>query len=680
MRIEGGAASQQDARSPRRLRVVRSAGGPLALAAAFAALAAWSWQRQGDVQIDFGNELYVAWRLASGDHLYRDIALRHGPLSHYLNAGVFRVFGASIRALVLCNLAILAGTTALAWALLRPACGRFAATLAGLVLLGGFGFSHTLAIGNYSWVAPYQHFQTHGVALGMALALLAGRALRGDRPRLWALAGACLGLVFLTKAELCVPAAAAAAAALALEAAAAGGASLRAAAARLALGAALPVALAFALLAAAMPARLALEGVLGNWSHLGGVLSDPFYRGHLGLDAPARNAGRALRALATLAVFAGACALADRALAGRRRKRALALAAGATLFGALAAAGPRVAWHELARALPLTSALGAGVLAAACARRRADREALARLAPLALFALLGLGLLAKLAFAARFDHYGFALAMPATLLLVVALVRGVGALRPAAGGFASRALATAAVAAALLALLGETARQLERRPLPVGAGGDRILAERPSANPRAERIAEALTRLEALLPRDATLLVMPEGASLNYWLRRRNPSRYLLFLPTEIAAFGERAMLADLARHPPDFVVLAHRRHEEFGVGPFGRDPRNGRGLRAWIDAHYERVARIGPEPFGTGGFGLVILRRTGAGAAVEAPPEARDRGVSELRSEPVTARAGDRELGVGVRGAHAAVHDEPLGRRRGPLAPAHVDHPAAGR
>src|SRR4029453_15939775 len=162
-------------------------GGPLVLAAAFGALAAWSWKRWADPQIDFGNELYVAWRLASGDVLYRDLAIRSGPLSPYLNAAWFALFGVSIRTLVLCNLAILAATCALAWRLLRPACGPLAATLAGLVLLGAFGFASYLAIGNYTWVTPYQHFQTHGVALGLALVAAAGAALRGRRAAAWAL-------------------------------------------------------------------------------------------------------------------------------------------------------------------------------------------------------------------------------------------------------------------------------------------------------------------------------------------------------------------------------------------------------------------------------------------------------------------------------------------------------------
>ena len=111
------------------------------------------------------------------------------------------------------------------------------------------------------------------------------------------------------------------------------------------------------------------------------------------------------------------------------------------------------------------------------------------------------------------------------------------------------------------------------------------------------------------MPEGSTLLVLPEGSGFNYWTRRRNPSHFNLFLPPEIAAFGEGAMLADLEADPPDFVLLAHRDGREFGVGPFGRDPRNGARLRAWVERRYERVARIGPEPFGDEGFGIVILK-----------------------------------------------------------------------
>ena len=130
-------------------------------------------------------------------------------------------------------------------------------------------------------------------------------------------------------------------------------------------------------------------------------------------------------------------------------------------------------------------------------------------------------------------------------------------------------------------------------------------------SPRGTVIARALTRLEAAMPADASLLVMPEGIGLNYWLRRRNPTRFNLFLPAQLRAFGgDEAMLEEIRGHAPDFVVLMHRDSAEFGVGPFGKDPRNGRRLRQWVDANYVRLTQIGAEPFRDRRFGLLILRR----------------------------------------------------------------------
>jgi hypothetical protein len=73
-------------------------------------------------------------------------------------------------------------------------------------------------------------------------------------------------------------------------------------------------------------------------------------------------------------------------------------------------------------------------------------------------------------------------------------------------------------------------------------------------------------------------------------------------------------MLADVRAHPPDFVALVHRRSQEFGVGPFGRDPRNGRELLAWVEAHYRRFDLVGAEPFGEE-FGVALLERRPPGS-----------------------------------------------------------------
>ena len=148
------------------------------LAGTFAALAAWSWGKWTDVHIDFGNELYIPWRITAGDALYRDIAYRHGPFSHSLNALFFLLFGVSLRTLVLCNLLILAGICALAFRSFRQVFGRATATVVCCAFLAVFGFSQYAGISNYNYVTPYQHAQTHGIALSLAMMVALVEALR----------------------------------------------------------------------------------------------------------------------------------------------------------------------------------------------------------------------------------------------------------------------------------------------------------------------------------------------------------------------------------------------------------------------------------------------------------------------------------------------------------------------
>src|SRR5260221_11361239 len=107
----------------------------LCLLAAGIALALWTWGRWGDVQVDYGGEVYAAWRVSQGAALYRDIAYFTGPLSPWLNALWFKLFGVGIWTLYLVDLALVALDTALVYALVRRLAARFTATAAGPVFL-----------------------------------------------------------------------------------------------------------------------------------------------------------------------------------------------------------------------------------------------------------------------------------------------------------------------------------------------------------------------------------------------------------------------------------------------------------------------------------------------------------------------------------------------------------------
>jgi hypothetical protein len=221
------------------------------------------------------------------------------------------------------------------------------------------------------------------------------------------------------------------------------------------------------------------------------------------------------------------------------------------------------------------------------------------------------------------QHYGFALALPAGTLLAAGLTGALPERLRGSGRAVARALATAPLAAAVLFALAHADRYYARKTVRVGRGGDAFLA----APARGVVVRDTLDWLRSRVRVGDTLLALPEGLGFNYWLRLRNPARYFLFIPPEWDAVGgESVVLAEVRGAAPDWILLVDRPHAEFGVGPFGRDPRNGRALRDWVESAYRRAVRLGAEPFAGGGFGVAVLRRgpsASPGGAGTGPPSA---------------------------------------------------------
>src|SRR5579872_5844251 len=92
----------------RRLPLLLEAVGGLAVVGFALVLLKASWRTWPEPLVDFGRELYLPWRLSHGAVLYRDVDDFYGPLSQYVNAGLFRVFGVGFTTLIVANLAVYA--------------------------------------------------------------------------------------------------------------------------------------------------------------------------------------------------------------------------------------------------------------------------------------------------------------------------------------------------------------------------------------------------------------------------------------------------------------------------------------------------------------------------------------------------------------------------------------------
>jgi hypothetical protein len=242
--------------------------------------------------------------------------------------------------------------------------------------------------------------------------------------------------------------------------------------------------------------------------------------------------------------------------------------------------------------------------------------------PAAIFPLLwnvfGLALLAKLGLFARIWQYGFALAMPAfagAIYLFVWLLplRLEQKYRVRSHWF--RVIACLALTAGFVHLFLLSESYYLRKNLPVGSGGDKIMAYNSSVDPFHGTVEKALSWIGKNVPADATVAVLPEGAMINYLSRRVNPTRHLVWVPPLMAVFGQTNMTAAFEKNSPDYVLIIARSASEFGVRFFGYDPRNGMELMRWIEAHYDRVYPA-PDPVGKSApqeqpfFELQILKR----------------------------------------------------------------------
>jgi len=562
-----------------------------------AIMLSWTWDRWPNLLIDFGRDLYTAAQLAQGKVLYRDIAFFTGPFSPYLNALWFRLFGPTLQTLVMCNVVLFVGFLWLLYKVLRRVGSRSAATAATVVFVTMFGLADLVPMGNYNFICPYSHDMVHGLALSLGAILCLARYTDALSTRLAVLAGVQLGLVFLTRAEISFPAWVACGLGLAAILAY----DPRARAKRWALLAqvlvpalAVPLA-AFALLARHMPRANAWRGVLGSWIWVfdAKVNALSFYRESIGLDHVEINLRRILAwaliyTLALLPFFVAALGI--RAEQGRRKVVWFLVAATAAVI--MAVLWRHILPSELARPLPLFLVILAGVTISALSKNRADPVARPQLTARMMLVVLGLGLLGKILLNARFYNYGFVLAVPATMLVVMALLDWIPEAIARHGGSGSgfRLMGLALLAGFVAVHLQLSELSLSRNTVAVGEGANSFLSDN-----RANQVNALLTFLARKVPPEKTLAVVPEGAMINVLAQRANPNPCLNLMPPEIASLGEAHVLQQLQNTPPAILVLDLDRISSKGL-LFRNEP-YAPEIAAWIVANYELMERFETAP-----------------------------------------------------------------------------------
>jgi len=569
----------------------------------FAVAAALSWRRWPDLLVDFGIQLYLPWRISQGDVLYRDVAyLTGGPLSQYFNALLFKIFGVSFRTLIFANLTITAGLLVLVYRRFLAAADRLTATMLCLAIVLVFAFQHYGLVGNFNYVTPYCHELFHGLVLSIMVVCWLSDWSAKEQIKHAALAGLGFGLVFLTKPDVFLALAVSVTAAFLIV-----GCSRRTAgfAAKslvaFSFAGLVPLLAFFVLFLWREDWRTSACAVVSAWVPLWhiSITRDPFYQWCLGLDVPFLHLERMVAHFIFVVVITAIYSLAFR----RNVESWFRWLKPSGLVWPLLAAPLLILaavtdWGDCGRTLPLLGLSACGLLAVNC-RNGATRAA--SIFPL-LWNVFGLVLLAKLGVFTRISHYGFALAMPAFVGAVYLFVwllpkqleqRFQVCFRP------FRLVASLVLLTGFFRLFLHSESYYLQKNVPVGNGGDRIVAYSPARDLFHGNVEIGLSWIGKNVPPNATLAVLPEGAMINYLSRRVNPTHHLVWVPPVMAVFGQTNMTAAFEKNSPDYVLVIARSATEFGVGSFGYDPRYGMELMQWVDDHYERVYPV-PAPGGT--------------------------------------------------------------------------------
>jgi len=230
-----------------------------------------------------------------------------------------------------------------------------------------------------------------------------------------------------------------------------------------------------------------------------------------------------------------------------------------------------------------------------------------------LWAVFGLGLLAKMGINCRIWHYGYVLAMPTATGLVFILLKRLPDLVERYGFNARllRVILAGLIGLGTLQLWLDSWQIYRAKTFAFESGSDRMFTFPPQQNARGEVIARTVEWLKQNTSPQSTLAAFPQGVMLNYLSRRANPTPYLTWIVTEYNTFGEEPMLGSLKAHPPDYIALVHTDTSEYGPRFFGQ-PGYGADTARWIVSHYRPVFLAGNEPFRGEQFGIRVLQYNG--------------------------------------------------------------------
>lgn len=589
-----------------------------------------SWERWGNPLVDCGREMNQPLRLARGEMLYSDVRHIYGPLSPYINATLYRIFGPSLDVLywdgIITSLIILL----LVYWIARQLMGPVASTIAVLEVMWLCSFKQA---GNY--FLPYSYSAIHACALGLATLALVLRAIRNKEPlkkqergeeaeenptftsasiRYLIIAGFVAGLTILAKTEMGLAAFVTGAVAAWL----AGHPSLK-----------LSFKLTSIFVFPAFLITIAVYTVIGyktgwhvlaNESFLFFQNLPPeliyFNKRMSGFDLPLQSITQMLGSVVKMAAMAGLVSAVTLLITMRKHPARdqsnktseqtitdagqvsplmlwalLAISIALMFFPA----GASISWEQgpyLAMPVLLAAFLIAGLVR--YQRRLMDGTNAQQILVVIIVATYALASLARVMLRVRSGGAYSSYLLPASVIVFT-----YAWIRIFPGLFhhsQSRRLARNIIVVMMIVhafatgiLLSARYRIKNVHPIPTERG---TMIAVPDLGLAMNQAIDFVNRNTA--PREP-VAVMPEGTSINFLTDRPNPLREEITTPGFLDLEGQERAIRQLIESNTRVIFITNRATSEFGPRAFGRD--YNQRLMQWIEENFDLATVLGPDP-----------------------------------------------------------------------------------
>jgi len=574
-----------------------------------------SWRKWCDPQIDFGREVYIPWRMANGSKWLKDVDDLYGPLSRFIDVGLFKLFGPGIMVLAWANLVIYLGIVTLLYVLFKKAWGVLASLVSCGIFVAVFSFSQLTVTSNYNYITPYSQQVTHGFLVSLLLILALAEWTQKPNIKISFIAGLCWGLTAVLKPEFMLAGGLMVMGALAWRSYFHGIPAFKCIAIAF-LGMVLPTILFGLYIATYMPISTAftaashawLNGVLIWKDSLAAHLLDSFS----GMDNPKANL--VIHVIFTLKVLSVLILLLFAAWSTAKitnlnlRQIVFLANCGAIVYIGFKGFNASYIGECLLGLLFIYIAYKSvknghyWLKGSSLSMSRGDSNVYRLL--LTVFAT---ALMTRMLLNGRIYQYGFFQAAPAAMVVCAIMVGEVSDISYLKGHTRRYSLTflVLLLTSGSLAIISQSKSLLILKTAPVAQDLD-LFYSYPAAVQGIGEIVRSFSDSLSKQPKDETLAVLPEGIMINYLSRKISPVRDILFYGNPNI---EANMLKGFKDRAPDWVVLISRDLSEYGVKRYGAKGESGEAIMTWVNSNYHSVASVGSDPLIPNLMGGIIYK-----------------------------------------------------------------------